>query len=158
LPEEVKPVNENPAVETAPAVQAAVVPAKQSDCFLGTGRRKTSVARVRIRPGAGAYRVNGLEMKEYFRTDRLRQMALAALAVTNTAAKLDVSVNVRGGGPVGQAGATMLGVARSLIQMDATAFGPALRAQGFLTRDARKVERKKYGRSGARRSFQFSKR
>jgi small subunit ribosomal protein S9 len=65
---------------------------------------------------------------------------------------------VRGGGPVGQAGATMLGVARSLIQMDATAFGPALRAQGFLTRDARKVERKKYGRSGARRSFQFSKR
>ncbi len=132
-------------------------PKAKKTYFWGTGRRKTAVARVRIRPGSGVFQVNGKELKEYFGIERLRAHASAPLTATSTAGKVDVFVNVHGGGPTGQAGATIMGVARALMKMD-EGLSPALRAKGFLTRDARKVERKKYGRRGARRSFQFSKR
>jgi small subunit ribosomal protein S9 len=112
---------------------------------------------VRVKPGTGAFLVNGKEMKDYFSVERQRSQAISPLVVTNTRSKVDVFVNVRGGGPFGQAGATVLGIARALLKMDG-GFSAVLRAGGFLTRDAREVERKKYGRAGARRSFQFSKR
>lgn len=154
------PKAEAPKAEAPPAEAArkpAARKAAKKTYFWGTGRRKTSVARVRIRPGTGLFQVNGKELKDYFSIERHRTQAASALAVTNTARKVDVFVNVRGGGPSGQAGATIMGVARALLEMDA-GLAPALRSQGYLTRDARKVERKKYGRRGARRSFQYSKR
>jgi small subunit ribosomal protein S9 len=123
----------------------------------GTGRRKTAVARVRIREGAGEFKVNGKGFKEYFETDAMRVLATGPLKATGAAARFDVFANVRGGGPVGQAGAVSLGVARALMRADATT-ETALRDGGFLTRDARMKERKKYGQRGARRRFQFSKR
>lgn len=123
----------------------------------GTGRRKTSVARVRIRPGSGKFIVNKRELDDYFHRDQDRKAALAALKLVQAEKSFDVFVNVRGGGITGQAGATLLGVARALKVYDENYLG-ALRDNGLLTRDPRMVERKKPGQSGARRRFQFSKR
>lgn len=125
--------------------------------FLGTGRRKTSVARVRLAAGTGKITINGRTFETYFPTDTLRATVAQPLTVTNTADKLDVRVNVVGGGPVGQAGATRHGIARALLKFDAT-LRPSLKTEGFLTRDPRARERKKYGQPGARKRFQFSKR
>lgn len=123
----------------------------------GTGRRKTSVARVRIRPGSGKFIVNKRELDDYFHRDQDRKAAWAALKLVQAEKSFDVFVNVRGGGITGQAGATLLGVARALKVYDENYLG-ALRDNGLLTRDPRMVERKKPGQSGARRRFQFSKR
>lgn len=125
--------------------------------FLGTGRRKTSVARVRLASGSGKITVNGRTFENYFPTDTLRGVITAPLARTETANKFDVNVNVSGGGPSGQAGAVRHGIARALLEVDAN-LRPALKAEGFLTRDPRMKERKKYGQPGARKRFQFSKR
>jgi len=127
------------------------------DFTWGTGRRKTAVARVRIRSGSGAIQVNGKAFEEYFPTEEMRQVSRAPLVATEAAERYDVYVNVKGGGPLGQAGAVRLGVARALMGADPS-LEPSLREGGFLTRDARMSERKKYGQRGARRKFQFSKR
>jgi small subunit ribosomal protein S9 len=123
----------------------------------GTGRRKTAVARVRVRPGDGTFTVNGKPYDTYFTEHRDRNNLLHVMTATSTAGKVDVVVNVAGGGFTGQAGAIILGLGRALNRYDQT-LEPILRDNGFLTRDPRKVERKKYGRPGARKRFQFSKR
>ena len=125
--------------------------------FLGTGRRKTAIARVRLASGSGKITVNGRAFETYFPLDTQRATVSSPLTITSTADKLDVRVNVIGGGPNGQAGATRHGIARALLKIDA-ALRPALKAEGFLTRDPRARERKKYGQPGARKRFQFSKR
>jgi small subunit ribosomal protein S9 len=125
--------------------------------FWGTGRRKTAVARVRLRPGSGKFEVNEKPLEAYFTEERDRSDCAAPLRATETLGKVDVFANVIGGGITGQAGAIMLGVARALKRANSQ-YDVALRAGGYLTRDAREVERKKYGKAGARRSFQFSKR
>ncbi|MEK7780500.1 MAG: 30S ribosomal protein S9 [Verrucomicrobiota bacterium] len=125
--------------------------------FLGTGRRKTSVARVRIATGSGKITVNGRAFDNYFPLETLRSTVSGPLTITGTTDKIDVKVNVTGGGPNGQAGAVRHGIARALLQFDAN-LRPALKAEGFLTRDSRAKERKKYGQPGARKRFQFSKR
>ena len=125
--------------------------------YWGTGRRKKAVARVRLVPGDGKFLINKRPLDEYFGYETLKMVARSPLALTETADKYDVLVNVRGGGFTGQAGAIRHGVARALIKADET-LRPALKKAGFLTRDARMVERKKYGRMKARRRFQFSKR
>lgn len=123
----------------------------------GTGRRKTSVARVYIREGAPGIKVNGRSLEEYFPLPALRDVIKQPLAVTSNEDKLNILINVRGGGITGQAGAIRHGIARALVALDESN-RPALKANGFLTRDARMVERKKYGQPGARKKFQFSKR
>ncbi|MBM3984391.1 MAG: 30S ribosomal protein S9 [Planctomycetes bacterium] len=123
----------------------------------GTGRRKTAVARVRITPGTGTLLVNGRPFETFFPIEQQRLMAQAPLVVTSTLGKYDVWARIDGGGPLGQSGAMRLGVARALKAAD-PALEEALRASGFLTRDSRMVERKKYGQRKARRRFQFSKR
>jgi small subunit ribosomal protein S9 len=128
-----------------------------AEIIWGTGRRKTSVARVRVKSGAGEFTVNGKKLDEYFPTDAMRVIAQGPLKATGVGARFDVHANVSGGGPVGQAGAVRLGIARALLRADTT-LEAALREGGFLTRDARMKERKKYGQRGARRRFQFSKR
>ena len=125
--------------------------------FLGTGRRKTSVARVRLATGSGKITVNGRPFENYFPMDTLRATASQPLTVTGTAEKLDVRVNVTGGGPNGQAGAVRHGIARALLKFDVN-LRPQLKAEGLLTRDPRMKERKKYGQPGARKRFQYSKR
>ena len=125
--------------------------------FLGTGRRKTSVARVRLSSGSGKVTVNGRAFENYFPTDSLRMVVQQPFVVTNMTDKFDVRVNVSGGGPAGQAGAVRHGISRALLLADA-ALRPPLKAQGLLTRDPRMRERKKYGQPGARKRFQFSKR
>jgi small subunit ribosomal protein S9 len=125
--------------------------------FLGTGRRKTSVARVRLSSGSGKIQVNGRAFETYFPTESLRMQVTQPFAVTSTAEKFDVSVNVSGGGPSGQAGAVRHGIARALLAADAN-LRAALKAEGLLTRDPRMKERKKYGQPGARKRFQYSKR
>jgi small subunit ribosomal protein S9 len=125
--------------------------------FLGTGRRKTAIARVRLLPGSGKITVNGRPFENYFVTEMLRTAASRPLTLTDTAAKFDVQVSLNGGGPNGQAGAVSHGLARALIRADA-ALRPVLKAGGLLTRDPRMKERKKYGQPGARKRFQFSKR
>jgi small subunit ribosomal protein S9 len=125
--------------------------------FLGTGRRKTAIARVRLLPGSGKITVNGRSFENYFVTEMLRTVASRPLTLTETAAKFDVQVSLTGGGPNGQAGALSHGLARALIRADA-ALRPVLKADGLLTRDPRMKERKKYGQPGARKRFQFSKR
>jgi small subunit ribosomal protein S9 len=127
------------------------------DFHWGTGRRKTAVARVRLRPGAGEITLNGRKFEEFFPTLAMQTEVLGPFNATEMRAKYDVLVNVRGGGPLGQAGAVRLGIARALLGAETEAEG-ALRDGGFLTRDARMKERKKYGQRGARRRFQFSKR
>ena len=125
--------------------------------YWGTGRRKTSVARVRIRPGDGKMVINKKQLVEYFKTEQNRSAVLSPLQMAKAEKTLDVFVNVNGGGTTGQAGATVLGIARALKIYD-PGLAQALRDGGFLTRDPRMVERKKPGQSGARRRFQFSKR
>ena len=125
--------------------------------FLGTGRRKTAVARIRLAAGSGKIVVNGRPFEIYFPTDTLRMVVTQPLTVTEMAGKFDVQVNVTGGGPAGQAGAVRHGIARALIQADAN-LRPTLKADGLLTRDPRMRERKKYGQPGARKRFQYSKR
>jgi len=124
---------------------------------LGLGRRKSAVARVRIKPGTGSYQINGRPVSEYFGTLRDANEAKAPLTLLETPDTYDVDANVHGGGPHGQAGALSLGVARALKTANPALF-ERLRQGGFLTRDPRMKERKKYGRRGARRGFQFSKR
>ena len=125
--------------------------------FLGTGRRKSSVARVRIAPGSGKITVNGRAFDVYFPTEALRQVVSLPFQVTETAGRFDVRVNVTGGGPMGQAGAVRHGIARALLVADIN-LRPSLKTNGLLTRDSRMKERKKYGQPGARKRFQFSKR
>ncbi len=121
------------------------------------GRRKEASARVRIRPGKGNCTVNGKPLREYLQRDVLVMVANQPFAVTDTKGKFDVRVRAAGGGLAGQAGAIRLGLARALAEYDEK-YKPALRRAGLLTRDPRAVERKKYGRPGARKRFQFSKR
>ena len=124
----------------------------------GTGRRKSSIARVRIRLGEGKVLINKKkELKEYFCNVRDQRNVLAPLAATGNDKKYDIHINVQGGGTTGQAGACLLGVARALVAADPSTF-EVLREKGYLTRDSREVERKKYGYKKARKSFQFSKR
>ena len=125
--------------------------------FLGTGRRKTSVARVRLASGTGVITVNGRAFENYFPMELQRGTVKQPFTVTGTADKYDVRVNVSGGGPIGQAGAVRHGIARALLTVDAN-LRPALKKEGLLTRDPRLRERKKYGQPGARKRFQFSKR
>jgi len=123
----------------------------------GTGRRKSSVARVRIKPGDGKLLINKRELKDYFVREQDRKAVLAPLAAVNAEKSFDIFINVKGGGITGQAGASLLGIARALKKYDEN-YVQALRDGGHLTRDPRMVERKKPGQSGARRRFQFSKR
>jgi small subunit ribosomal protein S9 len=125
--------------------------------FLGTGRRKTSVARVRLAAGSGKFVVNGRPMENYFVVDSQRLLVMQPLVATESGSKFDVRVNVRGGGPTGQAGAVRHGIARALLEADAN-LRPTLKSHGYLTRDPRMKERKKYGQPGARKRFQYSKR
>ena len=125
--------------------------------YLGTGRRKTAVARIRLALGNGKIVVNGRPFEDYFRTDTLRMHATQPLAATDAVNKYDVSINVAGGGPLGQAGAVRHGLARALVAAD-VGLRPTLKTAGFLTRDARMKERKKYGQPGARKRYQYSKR
>jgi len=125
--------------------------------FLGTGRRKTAVARVRLASGSGKITVNGRAFDNYFVLETQRSQASMPLTVTGTAEKFDARINVSGGGPTGQADAVRHGIARALLKFDA-ALRPSLKAGGLLTRDPRMRERKKYGQPGARKRFQFSKR
>ena len=126
--------------------------------FYGTGRRKTSTARVYLRPGRGGVKVNGGDWSKYFGNRlSIEQIIKQPLTETHTLTKYDIVVNVCGGGTVGQAGAIRHGIARALILAN-PALRPALKKAGFLTRDPRMKERKKYGQKGARKRFQFSKR
>ena len=122
------------------------------------GRRKSAVARVYVKTGEGKIEINGRSLNEYFKEDTLRYIVNQPFEVTGTAAQFDVKVNLDGGGIKGQAEALRLGISRALCEIDKEAYRPALKAAGFLTRDAREVERKKPGQPGARRRFQFSKR
>ena len=123
----------------------------------GLGRRKSAVARVRIRPGAGGFLVNGRPVDEFFPTLQTQVRTREPLRVTGTQGQYDVFCNVDGGGPTGQSDAVMLGLARALKSVN-PGFDDVLRQNGLMTRDSRMKERKKYGRRGARRGFQFSKR
>jgi small subunit ribosomal protein S9 len=122
-----------------------------------TGKRKTAVARIRLRMGSGQILVNGRVLDEYFGRESLRTLVKGPLDVVNATTRYDVAASVRGGGPTGQAGALRHGIARALCDLD-SGLRPQLKRAGFLTRDARKKERKKYGQRGARARFQFSKR
>jgi small subunit ribosomal protein S9 len=169
---EVTPVGEDTPVEQAPvketsapepAAGEAPKPARpkasgaKPDQYRGLGRRKTSVARVLLRPGQGRWKVNGRTLEDYFPRAVLRQSVVLPFGATDTEGQYDILVNVNGGGLRGQADAVRLGLARALLQVDPD-FRPRLRAQELLTRDPREVERKKPGRPKARKRFQFSKR
>lgn len=123
----------------------------------GTGRRKTAAARVYLRPGTGKFTVNKRPFDEYFPNDMVKMIIRQPLELTETVDKFDIVVTVRGGGHTGQAGALRHGIARALVEHDPELRGK-LKKAGFLTRDPREVERKKYGQPGARKRFQFSKR
>ena len=125
--------------------------------YIATGRRKTAVARVRISPGSGDFTVNDRPFDEYFKTAILQSHAIRPLEVANAVKTFDVNVKTDGGGTNGQAGAVRHGLARALLVWNPE-LRPALKAEGLLTRDPRMKERKKYGKRGARRGFQFSKR
>jgi small subunit ribosomal protein S9 len=124
---------------------------------LGTGRRKRSVARVILRPGEGAIKINGRAFENYFPTESARAMVRQPLAAAEMIDKFDIIILTDGGGVAGQAGAVRLGIARALVEFN-TELRPRLKKAGLLTRDPRKHERKKYGQKGARKRFQFSKR
>ena len=126
--------------------------------FYGTGRRKKSVARVRLYPGTGSITVNGKSADDYFGLETLKLIINQPFGVTETVGKFDIVCTVSGGGLSGQAGAIRHGLARALVVADEAAYKKALKAAGFLTRDPRMKERKKYGLKGARRAPQFSKR
>ena len=125
--------------------------------YTGTGRRKTSVARIILRQGKGEIHVNGRPMDDYFTLDSARVLVRQPLLATETADKFDILINAGGGGYTGQAGAARLGIARALCEFNSELRGK-LKQLGYLTRDPRKQERKKYGQPGARKRFQFSKR
>jgi small subunit ribosomal protein S9 len=125
--------------------------------YYGTGRRKTSTARVFLRPGQGKLEVNGRDIETYFSRDTLKMMVKQPLALTETAEKFDIMATVEGGGGSGQAGAIRHGISRALLLFNSE-LRERLKSAGFLTRDPRKKERKKYGQPGARKRFQFSKR
>ena len=125
--------------------------------YYGTGRRKKSVARVRLVPGNGAITINKRDIDDYFGLETLKTVVRQPLALTSTLGKFDVIVKVEGGGFTGQAGAIRHGISRALLEVDAE-FRPALKKEGYLTRDPRMKERKKYGLKAARRAPQFSKR
>ena len=146
----------SPEVETAPVV-VKEKPVAAGPYTLGTGRRKSSVARVRVRLGEGKFMVNKRDVDEFFCIDRDRAAVKKPLEVTGTGKDFDVFVNVNGGGISGQSGAVMLGLARALVKANPDS-EVKLREHQLLTRDPRRVERKKYGQRGARRRFQFSKR
>ena len=126
--------------------------------YCGTGRRKESVARVRLVPGNGKITINGRDIDDYFGLETLKTILRQPLELTGTIGKFDVLVNVKGGGFTGQAGAIRHGIARALLEVDTEAFRATLKAAGYLTRDPRMKERKKYGLKAARRAPQFSKR
>ena len=125
--------------------------------YYGTGRRKTSTARVFLRPGTGTFQVNGRSFDQYFPNETLKMLIRQPLAVTETTDKFDLVVRVDGGGVTGQAGALRHGIARALVSFSPE-LRPRLKESGFLTRDPREVERKKFGRKKARKRYQFSKR
>jgi len=125
--------------------------------YYGTGRRKTSTARVYLRPGTGEIKINRKTFEQYFPNQALRMIIRQPLTLTDTASKFDIVVNVAGGGPAGQAGAVRHGITRALMEFNAD-LRPALKDAGLVTRDPRAKERKKYGQKGARARFQFSKR
>jgi small subunit ribosomal protein S9 len=125
--------------------------------YYGTGRRKSSVARVFLRPGGGEFQVNGRPFEQYFVTAAQRNMAKQPLISSETAANFNVVANVSGGGVNGQAGALKLGIARALVEFNAE-LRKKLKAEGMVSRDSRSKERKKYGQKGARKRFQYSKR
>jgi small subunit ribosomal protein S9 len=125
--------------------------------YYGTGRRKTSTARVYLRPGKGDISVNKRKFDEYFPNEALRMIIRQPLRLTDTANKFDILVNVEGGGTAGQAGAVRHGITRALLEFNAD-LRPTLKKAGLITRDPRQKERKKYGQKGARKRFQFSKR
>jgi len=127
------------------------------EVYAATGRRKTSVARVRLVPGNGTFQINGKELLDYFKRETLKMIIDQPFEVTNTVGKFNVTARIHGGGLTGQAGALRLGIARALLKYS-NELRPELRTAGFLTRDPRGVERKKYGRPKARKRFQFSKR
>ena len=129
-----------------------------NDVFLGTGRRKSSIARVRMMPGKGKITVNGKDVEEYFGEETLRVIVKQPLTVTNTLTKFDIVAKVTGGGFAGQAGAVRHGIARALNEANKEEYRPVLKSNGFLTRDPREKERKKYGLKKARKAPQFSKR
>lgn len=131
---------------------------KEKVQYTGTGRRKSSVARVRLVPGTGTILVNGVDVNEYMPYQTLVMDIKQPLTLTNTAEKFDVYANVNGGGTSGQAGAIRLGIARALLVASNNEYRPVLKVNGMLTRDARSKERKKYGLKAARRAPQFSKR
>jgi len=143
--------------EAAPAPVQTRAPVLKGGFVWGTGRRKSSVARVRVRPGSGEIKVNGKKLEVFFPTHDSQGTVCGPMNVTRTREKYDVYANVNGGGITGQAGAIALGVGRALREFE-PALEPTLREAGFLTRDSRMKERKKYGLRGARRAFQFSKR
>ncbi len=126
--------------------------------YYGTGRRKSSVARVRLLPGTGKVIVNKKDLADYFPTELLRQEAVRPFSVAGCEGKYDVIALVNGGGFTGQAGAVRLGISRALVEVDADAYKAQLKAAGYLTRDPRMKERKKYGLKKARKASQFSKR
>ncbi|MDT4968115.1 MAG: small subunit ribosomal protein [Acidobacteriota bacterium] len=125
--------------------------------YYGTGRRKSSTARVYLRPGAGEVKINKKAFEQYFPNETLRMIIRQPLNLTETATKFDILINVMGGGPAGQAGAIRHGITRALLAFDAD-LRPTLKHAGLITRDPRIKERKKYGQKGARKRFQFSKR
>ena len=131
--------------------------APKGTTFDATGRRKEAVARVRLMPGTGKMIINGRPIEDYFKRETLKMIIEEPLQVTETLGKFDIVARVVGGGLTGQAGAVRLGISRALVLYDET-YRPILRRRGFLTRDPRMVERKKYGQPKARKRFQFSKR
>jgi small subunit ribosomal protein S9 len=133
------------------------IPEVKAPKHLGTGRRKSAVARVRLSTGTGKILVNGRPFENYFPMESLRMVAVQPLTVTGSADKFDAQIIVTGGGPNGQAGAVRHGLARALLTVDIN-LRPVLKAEGLLTRDPRMRERKKYGQPGARKRFQYSKR
>lgn len=135
----------------------AAVPSSQGPTFWGVGRRKSAVARVRVAPGTGKITINDRELNDFLTSERDRKNIFGPIEVSNTGGKIDIFARCTGGGQTGQTGAIIMGVARALIKFDPTTEA-ALRKAGFLTRDSRMKERKKYGQRGARRRFQFSKR
>ena len=153
----IEPAEQTAAQEPKPAPKSAKKTADKGGYYWGTGRRKSSVARVRIKLGEGKLLVNKKELKDYFTRQQDRNAVTAPLKAVEAEKSFDVFINVTGGGTTGQAGAALLGIARALKNYDEN-YVQALRDGGHLTRDGRMVERKKPGQRGARRRFQFSKR
>ncbi len=145
------------ASESSMEIGAVVERAPTGPVYWGTGRRKAAVARVRLYAGAGRVTINGKPLKEFFTVHRMAERAVAPLTFSNMLDNVDVAVNCHGGGITGQSDAMMLGVARALLKMNPEVT-KEVRGEGYLTRDARRVERKKYGQPKARKRFQFSKR